>query len=110
MNAADVSTSSSPTGRSPNHRSVRHRACAGNLRYDGPGLEVIALDSRTERSCEPEADPSIGQPFTSDANSPLLSDEAMDRQIPAGVGTDGVSIVIAAAPVFGSLPRRCTGR
>lgn len=79
-----------------------------HYRYDAPGLEIIALDSRTERSYEPEADPQIGQPFTSDANAALLSDDAMDRQIPAvpppGVSVDGVCIVVAAAPVFGFPP------
>ena len=79
-----------------------------NYRHDGPGFEILALDSRTERSYEPEADPEIGQPFTSAANAPLVTDESMDRQIPptaaAGVGTDGVCIVIAAAPVFGFPP------
>ncbi len=79
-----------------------------NFRYDAPGVEILALDSRTERSYEPEADPELGQPFTSDANAALVTDQSLDRQIPPapapGVGADGLCIVIAAAPVFGFPP------
>ncbi|MEZ4400723.1 MAG: hypothetical protein R3B06_11930 [Kofleriaceae bacterium] len=79
-----------------------------NFRFDAPGVEVLALDSRTERSYEPEADPELGQPFTGDANAALVTDQSLDRQIPEtpapGVGADGLCIVIAAAPVFGFPP------
>lgn len=76
-----------------------------NFRVDGPTYEIIALDTRTERSYEPEADPMLGEPFTNHANAPLMSSEAIARQIPvspaAGVAADGVCIVVSAAPVFG---------
>ena len=101
----DLRFANRPLTESP--PSVAH-SMQWNYRYDAPGLEIIALDSRTERSYEPEADPHLGQPFTTDANAPLLSDESMDRQIPAtppaSVGADGVCIVIAAAPVIGFPP------
>jgi len=104
-NALDLRFANQPLTSAPPSDTARMR---WNYRYDGPGFEILALDSRTERSYEPEADPEIGQPFTSAANAPLVTDESMDRQIPPtaapGVGTDGVCIVIAAAPVFGFPP------
>lgn len=79
-----------------------------DYRYDGPGYEFLALDSRTRRGYERDADPTIGQPFTNEANAPLLTEEALDEQIPvdpAGtVGDDGLCFVIAAAPVLGYPP------
>jgi len=81
---------------------------AWHFRYDGSGFEILALDTRTRRSYEPAADPTIGQPFTNDANAALITDEAMREQIPAdpapGVGPDGICFVIAAAPFLGFPP------
>jgi len=76
-----------------------------HYRYDGPGYEFLALDSRTCRSYERDADPTIGQPFTNEANAALLTDEALNVMVPAdppaGVAEDGLCFVIAAAPVLG---------
>ena len=53
-----------------------------HFRYDGPGFEVIALDSRTWRGFEPEANEQIRSRFDPDATATLLTDEAMRLQIP----------------------------
>lgn len=76
-----------------------------HFRYDGPGFEVIALDSRTWRGFEPQANESIRSRFSEDATATLLTDEAVRLQIPEqpaiGVNPDGVCFVIAAAPFVG---------
>lgn len=76
-----------------------------NFRYDGPGFEVIALDTRTWRGFEPNANPQILSRFDDDATATLLTDEALRMQIPeqpaTGVNPDGVCFVIAAAPFLG---------
>ncbi|MBC7924821.1 MAG: hypothetical protein H7039_04120 [Bryobacteraceae bacterium] len=76
-----------------------------HFRYDGPGFEVIALDTRTWRGFEPEANEQIRARFDQDATATLLTDEAVRLQIPEqpaiGVNPDGVCIVIAAAPFLG---------
>jgi hypothetical protein len=99
-----------------------------HFRYDGPGFEVIALDSRTWRGFEPEANETIRSEFSADATATLLTDEALRLQIPEqppiGVGravdlqppepppeppaapppdtnADGICFVIAATPVLG---------
>lgn len=79
-----------------------------HFRYDAPGLEILALDTRTWRSFEADADPTVGQPFTSEANAPLMTDEALHLQIPpeppASVNPGGLCIVISAVPVLGMPP------
>lgn len=79
-----------------------------HFRYDGPGYEIVALDTRTWRSYERDADPTIGQPFTTEANAPLVTDEALRLQIPpdppAGVNPSGLCIVVSAVPVLGFPP------
>jgi hypothetical protein len=76
-----------------------------HFRYDGPGFEVIALDTRTWRGFEPEANETIRERFSDEATATLLTDEALRMQIteqPAiGVNPDGVCFVIAAAPFIG---------
>ena len=76
-----------------------------HFRYDGPGFEVIALDTRTWRGFEPEANESIRERFSDEATATLLTDEALRMQIaeqPAiGVNPDGVCFVVAAAPFIG---------
>src|SRR4029077_18008111 len=76
-----------------------------NFRYDGPGFEVIALDTRTWRGFEPQANAQIQSHFADDATATLLTDEALRLQIPEqpaiGVNPDGVCFVIAAAPFLG---------
>ncbi len=76
-----------------------------HFRYDGPGFEVLALDSRTWRGFEPDANESIRERFSAEATATLLTDEAMRMQIPeqpaVGVNPDGVCFVIAAAPFIG---------
>ena len=76
-----------------------------HFRYDGPGFEVIALDSRTWRGFEPEATSRSARRFSDDATATLLTDEAVRLQIPEqpaiGVNADGVCFVIAAAPFIG---------
>jgi len=85
-----------------------------DYRYDGSGFEILALDTRTMRSFERDADPSLNEPFTEYANAALMSTEAMLLQIPpdppAGVGaipdpaSGGFSIVLSPAPVLGFPP------
>ncbi len=76
-----------------------------HFRYDGPGFEVIGLDTRTWRGFEPEANESIRERFSDEATATLLTDEALRMQIPEqpaiGVNPDGVCFVIAAAPFIG---------
>jgi hypothetical protein len=76
-----------------------------DYRYDGPGFEVLALDSRTWRGFEPNANPQIQAKFSDDATATLLTDEALQLQIPeqpaVGVNPDGTCFVIAGAPVLG---------
>ena len=76
-----------------------------HFRYDGPGFEVIALDTRTWRGFEPNANASIKSRFDDQATATLLTDEAVKLQIPEqpaiGVNPDGVCFVIAAAPFIG---------
>jgi len=78
-----------------------------HYRYDGPGFEVIALDSRTERGFEPEGGGVSPSPFSGDANASMLTDEALTRQVPLepppGVD-EGFSLVLAATPVLGMQP------
>lgn len=79
-----------------------------HYRYDGPGFEMLGLDTRTWRGYEPEGDVEIDQPFSDLSTAPLLSDEALRLQIPVdpapGVNPDGYCLVIAAAPVLGFPP------
>lgn len=79
-----------------------------HFRYDGPKFEVLALDSRTWRGFEPEANDLLKEPFFDDATATLLTYEAMVLQVPeqpaAGVNPDGFCIVIAAAPFLGFPP------
>lgn len=79
-----------------------------HFRYDGPGYEILALDSRTWRGMEPEGNETIRSRFSDEATATLLTDEAMRMQIPEqpapGINPDGVCIVIAAAPVLGFPP------
>jgi hypothetical protein len=76
-----------------------------HYRYDGPGFEVIALDSRTARGFEMEG--GAASPFSADANAALLSEEALQMQVPreppVGVN-EGFSVVLAATPVIGMQP------
>jgi hypothetical protein len=76
-----------------------------HYRYDGPGFEVIALDSRTFRGFELEG--SSTSPFSGDSNAALLSEEALQMQVPLepppGVN-EGFSVVLAATPVIGMQP------
>src|SRR5262249_15257737 len=76
-----------------------------DFRYDGPGFEVIALDTRTWRGFEPNANAAIKSRFDENATATLLTDEALRLQIPEqpaiGVNPEGVCVVIAAAPVLG---------
>ena len=79
-----------------------------HFRYDGPKYEVLALDSRTWRAFEPQANDSILEPFSDEATAALLTNEALLLQVPEqpapGVNPDGFCIVIAAAPVLGFPP------
>lgn len=85
-----------------------------DYRYEGSGFEILALDTRTWRSFEREADVSVGEPFTELANAALMSTEAMQLQIPPdpppGVGaipdpaSGGFAIVLSPAPVLGFPP------
>jgi hypothetical protein len=76
-----------------------------HYRYDGPGFEVIALDSRTFRGFEQEG--SATSPFSGESNAALLSEEALQMQVPLepplGVN-EGFSVVLAATPVIGMQP------
>ena len=76
-----------------------------HFRYEGPGFEVISLDSRTCRGFEPEGNESTRARFSEEATATLLTDEAMRLQVPeqppVGVNPDGVCLVIAAAPFIG---------
>lgn len=78
---------------------------AWHFRYDGPGYEVIALDTRTRRSYEIDADVTVGEPIAKDANAAMLTDEALTAQIPAAppIGNE-LSFVISAVPVLGWPP------
>src|SRR5262249_3590207 len=53
-----------------------------DFRYDGPGFEVIALDTRTWRGFEPNANAAIKSRFDENATATLLTDEALRLQIP----------------------------
>ncbi len=76
-----------------------------HYRYDGPGFEVIGLDTRTWRGFEANSNESILEEFSEDSTATLLTDEALRMQIPEqpaiGVNPDGVCFVIAAAPFIG---------
>ncbi|MFZ4576513.1 MAG: hypothetical protein ACOYN0_19175, partial [Phycisphaerales bacterium] len=76
-----------------------------HFRYEGPGFEVISLDSRTWRGFEPEGNESIRSRFSENATATLLTDEAVCLQVteqpPLGVNPDGVCFVISAAPFIG---------
>ena len=76
-----------------------------DFRYDGPGFELIALDTRTWRGFEPQANEQIRSHFADDATATMLTDEAVRLQIPdqpaMGVNPDGICFVIAAAPFIG---------
>jgi hypothetical protein len=76
-----------------------------DFRYDGPKFEVLALDSRTWRGFEEDANDMILEPFYDEDTAALLTDQAMRMQIPdqpgAGINPDGLCIVIAAAPFLG---------
>jgi hypothetical protein len=82
-----------------------HPRMLWHYRYDGPGFEVIALDSRTFRGFELEG--GATSPFSGDANAALLSEEALQMQVPLEppVGVDeGFAVVLAATPVIGMQP------
>jgi hypothetical protein len=91
-----------PTTGDPATRMLWH------YRYDGPQFEVLALDSRTWRGAEIDANPLLREPFFPDASATLMTDEAMRMQIPeaagAGINPNGVCFVIAAAPFLGFPP------
>lgn len=76
-----------------------------DFRYDGPQFEVLALDSRTWRGAETDANDLLREPFYDDASATLMTDQAMRLQIPeqpgAGINPNGVCFVIAAAPFLG---------
>ena len=76
-----------------------------DFRYDGPGFEVLGLDSRTWRGFEPNANPQVLSPFSDDATATLLTDEALHLQVPEtpalGVDPGGVCFVLTGAPVLG---------
>lgn len=79
-----------------------------DYRYDGPQFEVLALDSRTWRGAEIDANDLLKEPFYDDASATLMTDQAMRLQIPeqpgAGINPKGVCFVIAAAPFLGFPP------
>lgn len=79
-----------------------------NFRYDGPSFEVLALDSRTWRGAEIDANALLKEPFYDDASATLMTDQAMRLQIPdqpgAGINPNGICFVIAAAPFLGFPP------
>ena len=79
-----------------------------DFRYDGPQFEVLALDSRTWRGAETDANDLLKEPFYDDSSATLMTDQAMRLQIPAqpgtGINPKGVCFVIAAAPFLGFPP------
>ena len=79
-----------------------------DFRYDGPQFEVLALDSRTWRGAETDANDLLKEPFYEDASATLMTDQAMRLQIPekpaAGINPKGMCFVIAAAPFLGFPP------
>lgn len=79
-----------------------------DFKYTGPQFEVLALDSRTWRGAEIDANDQLVEPFFPDASATLMTEQAMLLQIPetppAGVNPNGVCIVIAAAPFLGFPP------
>jgi hypothetical protein len=79
-----------------------------DFRYDGPQFEVLALDSRTWRGAETDANDLLKEPFYEDASATLMTDQAMRLQIPeqpgAGINPKGICFVIAAAPFLGFPP------
>jgi hypothetical protein len=94
-----------PTGSTTGDPTKRMR---WDFRYDGPQFEVLALDSRTWRGAEIDANNLLREPFYEDASATLMTDQAMRLQIPEqpgpGINPNGVSIVIAAAPFLGFPP------
>jgi hypothetical protein len=76
-----------------------------DFRYDGPQFEVLALDSRTWRGAEIDANDLLREPFYDDATATLMTDQAIRLQVPEqpgpSINPNGVSIVIAAAPFLG---------
>ena len=79
-----------------------------DFRYDGPSFEVLALDSRTWRGAETDANDLLKEPFFPDSSATLMTDQAMRLQIPdqpgAGINPNGICFVIAAAPFLGFPP------
>ena len=86
-----------------------------DFRYDGPQFEVLALDSRTWRGAETDANDLLKEPFYDDASATLMTDQAMRLQIPeqpgtpehpgtGGINPKGICFVIAAAPFLGFPP------
>ena len=90
------------TPKTPTDPATRMR---WDFRYDGPSFEVLALDSRTWRGAEIDANGLLKEPFFPDASATLMTDEAVRLQIPdqpgAGINPNGVCFVIAAAPFLG---------
>jgi hypothetical protein len=90
---------------SPSNASTRMR---WDFRYDGPQFEVLALDSRTWRGAETDANDLLKEPFYDDATATLMTDEAVRLQIPeqpgVGINPNGICFVIAAAPFLGFPP------
>jgi hypothetical protein len=79
-----------------------------DFRYDGPQFEVLALDSRTWRGAETDANDLLREPFYDDASATLMTHQAMLMQVPEkpglGINPNGICIVIAAAPFLGFPP------
>ncbi len=73
--------------------------------YDGPNYQFIALDTRTWRGFELNDNTDIGVGFSMDGTATLLTAEALRMQIseqpPPGIDPDGVTFLIAPAPLIG---------
>ena len=76
-----------------------------HFRFDGAGYEILALDTRTRRSYEVDADVTVGEPIDKDANAAMMTEAALATQIPADppVGLEHC-IVVSAVPVLGYPP------
>ncbi len=73
--------------------------------YDHADYQFIALDTRTWRGFEANANADIGVGFSMDDTATLLTDEALKLQIPeqppSGINFDGITFLIAPAPLIG---------
>lgn len=78
---------------------------AWHFTYEHADFQFIALDTRTWRGYEIDDNPDIRVGFTMDATATLLTDEALALQIPeqppATLGPDGITFLIAPAPLIG---------